>query len=158
MPAKFLQSGYWHAPRCLSVCSYYRSNRSDMYYLPVVDCWASLDSGQSHQRSPWDYNATSLAPGTLRQDDAWIRCENSCFLFSRPYLPPSQPALYYIVGVVNVLTDIATVILAILMMNEVQVSWQNRWLVVSLFAVRLMCARLHISTRCSDQESLLTDR
>jgi len=50
----------------------------------------------------------------------------------------NQSGLYYSIGVINILTDVAIVALPIVTMWTVQVSQQKRWLVNSLFAVRLL--------------------
>lgn len=42
---------------------------------------------------------------------------------------------------INLVTDLAVVILPVLAMIKVQVSQANRWLVISLFALRLLSAR-----------------
>ena len=49
-----------------------------------------------------------------------------------------QIGLYRYVGIMNILTDIALVVLPIPMMWKIQISWKNKAFILGLFAVRLM--------------------
>lgn len=53
-------------------------------------------------------------------------------------LTKSQTSLYRYVGIMNILTDIALVVLPIPMMWKIQISWQNKAFILGLFAIRLM--------------------
>jgi hypothetical protein len=56
-------------------------------------------------------------------------------------LTRSQRGLYSYVGIMNILTDTALVVLPIPMMWKIQISWQNKAFVIGLFAIRLMCVQ-----------------
>ena len=62
----------------------------------------------------------------------------------------NQHTLYVVMGIFNILTDIAVIVLPFFLMKTVQVSASKRWTVIGLFGCRIMyvlyaiCTNLHI--------------
>ena len=53
-------------------------------------------------------------------------------------LTAAQPALYDYIGVLNILTDIALVVIPVPMMWKIQIAKDKKVLVIGLFAMRLL--------------------
>lgn len=49
-----------------------------------------------------------------------------------------QHVLYILIGVLNILTDLAAVVIPFFVMRNVQVAALKRWMVVGLFASRIL--------------------